>query len=511
MANIFNNIRVTKPRRNVFDLSHEHKLTMNMGDLVPVYLQEVVPGDSFKVSTEALIRLAPMLAPVMHRVNIYTHYFFVPNRIIWDSWELFITGGVDGKQNPPFPNIGLDEQNKAKFTKGSLADYFGIPPLPQTGTLTPSTGVSALPFRAYQTIYNEYYRDQTLSAEIPVQHGNVVDLAEAGVITQLRKRAWEKDYFTSALPWAQRGGDVLMPTDIAYKDVSEVRDKFGGLHTNKGIVEYNAGSNVTLLDGIDPDGVGMEGRIENIDGIGTTINELRKAVRLQEWLEKNARAGSRYIEQIFSHFGVRSSDARLQRPEYLGGGKQPVVMSEVLSTFNNETVPGAEMYGHGISVGQTMAFKKTFEEHGYIIGIMSALPRTSYSQGLPKTFLKLDKFDYFWPEFANIGEQEIKAQEIYYDPAGTNSDNEATWGYQSRYAEYKFNNSRISGDFRDNLSFWTMGRIFSGPPSLNESFITSDPTNRIFAVTDDSHKLYVQLYNSVRAIRPMPIFGTPTL
>jgi len=498
----FNQIKITRPRSNSFDLSHEKKLSCNMGKLYPILVQEVVPGDRFKVNTESLVRFAPMVAPVMHRINVFTHFFFVPNRLVYGEWEKFITGGEDGLQVPSFPKLNFTDADRADLGPGSMADYMGLPSPDQATPMGVGLTVSALPFRAYQLIYNEYYRDQNLQQPVPITKNSVVSYQEQVELNYIRTRAWEKDYFTSSLPWSQRGGEVGIPNQVNYKEASTISPG----DSNIGQLYKDQANRITIGSG------GPTQSIENIDSTEILVNDLRRAVRLQEWLEKNARAGSRYIEQILSHFGVRSSDARLQRPEYLGGGKSPVVISEVLSTFNNESVPGANMYGHGISVGNTHGFRKSFEEHGYIIGIMSVLPRTAYQQGLDRTFFKFDKFDYYWPEFANLGEQEVHNKELYYDYQDTSAYNDKTFGYQSRYSEYKFKNSTVHGAFKDSLSFWHMGRIFSGPPNLDLPFITADPTHRIFADTEVAdHKLYVQLYNDVKAIRPMPIFGTPTL
>jgi len=475
-----------------------------MADLIPIYCDEIVPGDSFKVKSEIFIRFAPMLAPIMHRINVYTHYFFVPHRLVWDNFQQFITGGVDGTDATPHPRVSFSEGQRNLIDKGSLADYLGVPS-PKTGvTINGQIDVNALPFRAYQLIWNEYYMDQTLSTPISFQKADTVDPAERLAITKLQKRAWEKDYFTSCLPWAQRGSEVLLPmqNEITYKEGQTLPE---GTTTAGNLTVTSSGSILR------PAGAAV---IENIESIESqlTINELRKSIKLQEWLEKNARGGSRYVEMILSHFGIKSSDARLQRPEYLGGGKQPIQVSEVLSTFNNETVPGGEMYGHGISVGTTNTFKKTFEEHGYIFGIMSIIPRSSYTGGLPRLLQKATRFDYYWPEFAQIGEQPVFNTEIYFDWENTHGKRYDNFGYQSRYSEYKFNNSTVHGDFKDNLDYWHLGRSFTEPPALNEEFVTCNPDQRIFAVTDPAvHKLYIQLYNDVKAIRPMPVFGSPTL
>nr|QJB21626.1 MAG: major capsid protein [Microvirus sp.] len=507
MSKLFSQTSFSKPKRNVFDLSHEKKLSMNMGELIPILVQEVIPGDTFRVNTEALIRMAPMVAPVMHRVNAYTHYFFVPNRLTYGEWEKFITGGESGNDLPSFPKLSIDESLRAYAGPGTLIDYMGVvPPDPSTPILTPLE-VSALPFRAYQMIYNEYYRDQNVTPKVGVTAASTVTPPENFTLISTQWRAWEKDYFSSALPWTQRGNEVGIPNKVNYLYPAKVIDNLGEYPSTTGALGYESGG--ALEDNANSVNFGLE----NVEDLTITVNDLRRSVRLQEWLEKNARVGSRYVEQILSHFGVKSSDARLQRPEYLGGGKSPIVISEVLSTFNNESVPGGTMYGHGVGVANGNYFKKSFEEHGYIIGILSVIPRTAYQNGVDRSFLKFDKFDYFWPEFAQLGEQPIMNMEIFHDYyLGEPKLNKDTWGYQSRYAEYKFKQSSVHGDFRDTLDFWHMGRKFETRPELNTSFIKSDPTHRIFADTAETdHKLYVQLYNSVKAIRPIPTFNTPTI
>lgn len=511
---LFNIVPSRRPKRNVFDLSHEKKLSCNMGELIPILCEEVVPGDTFKMRTEVMLRLAPMLAPMMHRVNVYTHFFFVPNRLLWNNWEDFITGGENGTANPIHPFmyaswIGTSQRR--------LADYLGVST--QTGGSYGINPINSLPFRAYQLIYDEYYRDQTLQPAIDINKGDAGSAAEALYLLPLRQRCWEKDYFTSALPWTQRGGEVSLPldgdADIVFDGThpASVEDYLGNQSAN-GSVSINAGR---MEDSSSEDIVFDVAASHHADLSTVTdaisINELRRATRLQRWLERNARAGSRYIEQILSHFGVKSSDSRLQRPEYLGGGKSPVVVSEVLQTSQTEVTGTAQgnMAGHGISVGNSHQFKSYFEEHGIVMGIISVLPRTTYQQGMRRMFFRSDKFDYYWPEFAHLGEQPVYEGELYaddYDPLTMKN----VWGYQSRYSEYKFVPSSVHGDFKSSLNYWHMGRNFSSLPNLNSDFVESDPTHRVFAVTDpDEHKLWIQVYNDLKAIRPMPIFGEPTL
>lgn len=495
-----------------FNLSHERKLSLNMGQLTPIMKMEVLPGDQIKLdSTEMLMRMAPMIAPVMHRIKAYVHYWFVPNRIIWSEWEDFITGGKNGDLAPVMPFITFPSTAAPdRSYNGSLADYLGLPTIPvgSGGTVTNPSKISALPFRAYQTIYNEFYRDQNLSDPVPFSlgSGHVAgqDLLE---ITQIRKRAWEKDYFTSALPWAQRNNQpVGAPVFFESGSPTVGRDAITGNPSSAGALALDAQAIVN--NGI------ANIRLENEGSV--LVEELRLANRLQEWYEKNARGGARYIEQLLSHFRVRSSDARLQRPEYLGGGSSNVVISEVLSTFQADTgvapYPQGNMAGHGISAGANSGFSRRFEEHGTVIGILSVLPKTGYMQGIHKDWKRFDKFDYAWPTFAHLGEQEVSNEEVYVNYTAPANTPYPTFGYQERYAEYKYAPNTVHGNFRDSLSYWNMDRVFTAPPALNESFVMSDPTTRIFAVESaDDHKLYCQLFHNLSAVRPLPFFGTPRI
>lgn len=513
LSQLFNSVKANRPKLNKFDLGHERKMSCNMAELVPMFVQEVLPGDKFRVNTEIMMRLAPMLAPVMHRVNVWTHYFFVPNRLVWSEWEDFITGGREGTSAPVAPYINVKEANKTEFLTGSLADYLGFPASDMDGgALTQEIPISALPFRAYQLIYDEFYRDQNVQASIAVSKtSGLLSDAETTKVTTIRKRAWEKDYFTSALPFAQRGPDVLVPIN-GFGDtvVSALDGDPAPADRPLGVLPASPGQ-LAFGDSFNP-GVNTEAAQILVENTETTINDLRRSLSLQKWLERNARGGARYVEQLLMHFGVIADDARLQRPEYLGGGMQPVRISEVLQTSESGTDPLGTMAGHGVSVGSRNGFSSRFKEHGFVIGVMSVLPRTAYQQGVPKYLSRFDKFDYAWPEFANIGEQEVKVGELWYDPQAAAGEVDETFGYQSRYADYKYSPSTVHGDFRTTLSFWHEGRIFDAKPVLNTTFISADPSYRIFAVDNpDEDHLWVQLYNKVDALRPLPYFGTPSL
>lgn len=538
---IFSKVAMKKPRSNTFNLSHDKKLSCGMGNLVPITCMEVVPGDKFNVSTSQMIRFSPLLAPIMHNVTCYTHFFFVPNRIVWDGWEEFITGGEDGMSTRVMPTFQFQTADGVRVSNESLADYLGLPTTHGQNVPQQLFQANALPFAAYQMIYNEYYRDQNMID--PVSFDLVDgDNTSNGELVELRQRAWQHDYFTSALPWTQKGAEATLPLgaqaplggalDIIHRGKGAgplmpdvVYDTTGGLSGDGDLEVLASGPGTTGRLNVSGQLPGSVDNSENLDiftgaayadlsqATAASINDLRRAFRLQEWLEKNARGGSRYTESLLVHFGVKSSDARLQRPEYLGGGATPVQISEVLQTSaaDAQPTPQGNMSGHGLAIGQTPSFSKFFEEHGYIIGIMSIMPKTSYFQGIPKHFLRQDKFDYYWPEFANLGEQPILNKEIYVDQ--TDGQDDETFGYTPRYSEYKYVNSSVHGEFRSTLDFWHMARKFDDRPALNGDFITSSPTTRIFAVEseDGVGSLWCHVFNKVLANRRMPVFGTPTI
>lgn len=513
--NIFNQLALKRPAQSRFDLSHDVKMSLNMGKLVPTACLEVIPGDSFNISVENMLRFAPLISPVMHRVRVSTHFFFVPKRLLWDGWDEWIANRTPDVEHP-FSEIDVDG-----FPNGSIADYLGLP----TGELG-SSGLffDPSPLAAYRLIWDEYYRDQNLQGEkfVPLVAGT--NPAYDSVNSENPyARAWMRDYFTSALPFAQAGDTVQIPLTTAADQVVTlnptgqpglIKQPDGTTIVNGDVVVGSGPTPLTnsMQVGANPSVYDPNGSlVVDVQSDAVDINTVRKAFALQRWLELMARTGRRYTEVIRAHFDVIPSDARLQRPEYIGGSKQNMVIGEVLSTAQNTEadIPVGQMSGHGISVGGGNNFSYRSEEHGFIIGIMSVMPDTAYQQGLPRMFSRItDPTDYAWPTFANLGEQVILNKEVF----AATLDPDGTFGYTPRYSEYKFLNSRVAGDMRDTLSFWHLGRIFSIAPALNESFISADPSNRIFSVIDvNAHHIYAHIYNNISVKRKLPRFGIPTI
>lgn len=533
----FNSVELRKPQRSTFDLSEDKRLSAQMGYLYPVLIKEAVPSDQFNGDTEMLARLAPLLAPIYDQVQIYIHYFFVPNRLLWDEWEDFITGGQFGPdpESPPpvapqfLISMALTEDLTC-FNKSKLPDYLGVPLLNDLPNAPDPVDWGAayldcMPFAAYQKIWFDYYRDRRFtnddvfaSMSLPLSSGIVTGgTGITDFVSQmmtLRSRCYKHDYFTSANPHPQLGAEVMIPSAINYLE-GAVSYNAGGTTVTAGDLVTNGAGDVVIS------GVGQ--RIENIESVGPLVNDWRTAYALQVWLERNAVGGSRYNESIQAHFGVRPQDARLQRAEYIGGGLLPIKISEVVSTAwsqnaDTDPVPQANMAGHGITFGSTKGFSWFCPEHGWIMGIMSIVNPPSYHQGLPRYFKRRSFLDYPFPSFAKLGEQEVFDYEIYaasVNLTGTGASLDTStdfpvFGYQSRYAEWKTGRNTSHGDFHDTLLFWSLTFDFGITPILGNSFVEFDPNieNRIFAapLTDN---FWIYLHNRVTVKRPLPYFGTP--
>lgn len=500
----FEKVPVGKIGVNRFDLSHEYKTSLRPGYLVPVALIEALPNDRFNVNSELMLRMMPMLAPLMHRVEVTTDWWYVPNRILWPNWEKFITNTpLDGTDVlPAFPTISA---GGAYYSK--LMNYMGVP--------SPIVGgndeqINALPFAAYQSIYNEYYRDQNLIDPVItelIDGNNNLNHAE---LTTLRRRAWERDYLTAALPSPQKGDPVTIPI-AGFQDVP-VRVNQGNTPGGVGIIANGAAPNPLLVSGDTPSygadpGEDLYAETSQLDAQAATINDLRTAWGVQKMLEKWMRAGSRYAEMLRSFFRVTPEDSRLQRPEFILRSTSPVNISEVLNTTGTEDLPQGNMAGHGISYASGKPGFIHVKEHGFIMCIVSVRPKTAYQQGFDKYWLKTeDPFQYAVPELAHLGEQEVLKKEVYAYGAGAND----TFGYNPRFQENRFQNSRVTGDLQQSLEFWTWGRVFAGSQSLNQQFIECNPSDGPFAVQDpEQDNLILHCYHHVSSLRVLPKFGIP--
>lgn len=545
--NIFDSIGSQNPKKSAFNLSHSRKFSFSPGKLYPILCQEVIPSDKWNVSTSALVRFQPMIAPMMHLVDVFVYNFFIPARLTMENskWEVFITGGPkgDGKDaggttiQIPYarfaPAAAGGAINTDELKSGKLMDYLGLGFAEDVALGTDYLTINLMPLIAFWRNWCEYFRDQNLHPDYVALYPGIFsyrgDITAAVLsaianvtnpfpIFDVPNVCWEKDYFTSALPFAQRGSPVETPLSgtgtVTYRTQAIV---LKAATAAPGQLRAGTNLNAPLVhaQGVDGGGTSIPAGIENIQDVnltsgGFTINDLRLAARLQEWLEKMARGGARYVEQIKNIFGVVSSDARLQRCEYLSGGKIPVNISEVLQTGENGTTPLGEMSGHGIAAGSPAHFNKTFEEHGFLMSYIFVRPKTAYQQGIPRLFTdRFDKLNFAWPQFAHLGEQEILNREIY--ARFSNAEDGATFGYQQRYAEYKYIPSTVHGDFKNSLSFWHWGSIFTTRPNLSPAFVSCNPDPRVFNVLQDDQSMYCIVNHKITAVRPLPYYGEPTL
>lgn len=509
----FRTVKLPKVRRNKMDMSHQKRLTADPFYLYPILLEKCIAGDVWRVANEMIVRMNPLAAPMMHEINAFVHYFFVPFRLLWDDWEDWYTGGRDGRFTADLPRWNPATVTNFDATEGSLWDFcFGHA---MAANETAIKYPEIWPLRAYNMIWNEYYRDQNILDEVPLDEQRTPSKG-------LRKRAWEKDYFTSLLPWQQRGDAPALPISGVTKAVFNpfTWQALPSPGANGMIRPENTTTGIGILAGTGNDNVAqrftdhLNNNTVDLSSASTfDVSDLRLAFQIQKFLERNARAGARYVEFIKAHFPAWPRDDRLQRPEYIGGSKTPIVVSEVLQTSSSDTTsPQGNMAGHGLSADRTFCGTYRVQEPGLIMGLLSFLPRTMYQQGIDRQWLCESKYDYYFPEFSSLSEQAVYTEELY-NIAPAPQDN--VLGYQGRYDEYRYRRSMVHGLFRTDFVHWHMGRIFGSPPALNEDLIYPNDAEitavkRVLAVPTEPMFL-VALGNINSAIRPMPWIAEPGL
>ncbi len=507
--------------RSKFNRSHVLKTTFDEGKLIPIFCDEVLPGDSFKLKVTTFTRMATPIFPVMDNLYLETFFFFVPMRLIWDNFQKFM-----GEQENPGDSTDYLIPTYTASTGpvvGSLSDYFGIP----TGINNISFNI--LPHRAYWLIWNEWFRDENLQNSAPLFKGDAGKVWESDTAVNgfgpfdCAPRGKRYDYFTSSLPWPQKGEGVELPLGgyapvgiVIQPGISPISFT-SAIGVSRGLIapQENASVPINTTNSNGPVGasVNTHAYADLSGATAATINSLRQAFQLQRYYEKDARGGTRYIEKIKSHFGVTSPDARLQRPEYLGGHSDRININPVVQTSSTDsTSPQGNLSAFGVSGARYHGFSKSFVEHGYIIGLANVRADLTYQQGLNRMWSRKTVLDFYWPSFAHLGEQAVLNKEIY--AQGTSKDDEV-FGYQERYGEYRYKPSMITGKFRStyaqSLDAWHFSQKFENLPTLSNQFIQDNPPiSRCLAVPSEPHFLMDAFFN-LKCVRPMPLFGTPGL
>lgn len=538
--------------RSKFPRNFSHKTTFNAGQVIPFYVDEVLPGDTFQVRTSKVVRMQTLLTPVMDNVYLDTYYFFVPNRLVWEHWKQFMGENTESAWIPQVeyevPQLTAPANG---WEVGTLADYMGVP------TGVKGLSVSALPFRAYALIMNEWFRSENLTdpLNIPVDDATVQGVNTGNYVSDVAKGGKPfvankfRDYFTSCLPSPQKGPDVTINTaqlgnaPVVPMDKPVPKDLLnypynvyiptgnsnfgagyhaGSVHQNGFAGAYwlakdgNSDLDPTIDNGVAGYPANLWAKFDNTVSVAT-INQLRTAFQIQKFYERSARGGSRYIETLKAHFGVTSPDARLQRPEYLGGNRIPVSINQVIQ--NSGTVSGSTPLGDTGAMSLTTDvhsdFTKSFVEHGFVIGVMVARYDHTYQQGIERFWSRKSMFDYYWPEFANIGEQAVLNKEIY---AQGNAQDDEVFGYQEAWADYRYKPSRVSGEMRSSyaqsLDVWHLADDYSKMPALSDAWIHEDPAtiNRVLAVSDNlANQFFCDIYVQNYSTRNMPLYSIPGL